>query len=271
MGIKFFGNFLVEREVITRKQLIEALEEQKRVNLKFGEHAVRLGFLKEEDIPRIRDVQKREDLKFGEAAIKLGLLTSEQVERIFRIQKSSHKLLGEILVEKGFITRDVLERELRVFDADQRTYMTETIYLPEGIKYREEVGIIIDLSKKFLLRVAGVNTKFGDFDFTECPELQIAAEVTFSGDAAMNFIFNSPRSVAQKLVWEYGLEETDENLKDVVKELTNMICGNTSAKLERLGKKADISHPKDPVSAGRAFRYKLTSADETVELYFLER
>ena len=47
---KFIGELLVEKGIITRDQLKEAQEEQKRTNRRIGDILVRLGFAKEEDI-----------------------------------------------------------------------------------------------------------------------------------------------------------------------------------------------------------------------------
>lgn len=271
MGVKFFGTFLVERKVITREQLLEAIEEQKKVNLKLGEHAIRLGYLTPAQVEEIRKLQKREELRFGEAATKLGYLTQEQVERIITIQKSSHKLLGDILVEKGFITRDVLERELKFFETEQRIYMTETVFLPEGVKDRDIINIVVDLAKKFLLRTVDINTKFGDFSFEEFQKRNnYDTQVEVSGDVNIKVIFSPPERFADMLLKEYGLPESQELKKDAVKEFMNIVMGNVVAKMERLGRRIKISLPTDPDIKGKVFKYNLTSPDDVYILFFKE-
>lgn len=271
MGVKFFGTFLVERGVITREQLLEALEEQRRVNLKLGEHAIRLGYLTPEQVEEIRKLQKREELKFGEAAIKLGYLTPEQVEKIITVQKSSHKLLGDILVEKGFITREILERELKIFESEQRVYMTETVFLPEGLKDRDLINIVVDLGKKFLLRTVDVNTKFGDFSFEEYTRRNnYDCQVEVTGDIKVKIVFSPPENFPALLVKEYGLPDTPELRKDAVKEFLNIVMGNAVAKMERLGRRIKISIPMEPDIKGKAFRYNLTAPDDVYSFYFKE-
>lgn len=271
MGVKFFGMFLVERGIIKREQLLEAIEEQKRVNLKLGEHAVRLGYLTPTQVEEIRKLQKREEIKFGEAAVRLGYLTPEQIETILTIQKSSHKLLGDILVEKGFITRDVLERELKLFESEQRVYMTETVFLPEGVKNRDLINVVVDLGKKFLLRTVDVNTKFGDFsfeDFQRRNNYDVQMEV--SGDVSMKIVFSPPEKFADMLIREYNMPDTQEMRKDAVKEFMNIIMGNTVAKMERLGRRIKISVPSEPDVVGKVFKYNLTSPDDIYTFSFKE-
>ena len=53
MGIQFFGEFLIDRWVITRGQLLEALELQEYRNTKFGQLAVQKGFLTEEQVKQM--------------------------------------------------------------------------------------------------------------------------------------------------------------------------------------------------------------------------
>lgn len=271
MGVKFFGAFLVERGVIKREELLEALEEQRKSNLKLGEHAIRLGYLTPTQVEEIRKLQKREELKFGEAAIKLGYLTPEQVEKIITVQKSSHKLLGDILVEKGIITRDVLERELKLFESEQRIYMTETVFLPEGVKDRDIINIVVDLGKKFLLRTVDVNTKFGDFSFEEFQRRnEYDTQVAISGNINMKVVFSPPERFSDMIVKEYGLPSNPELKKDAVKEFLNIVMGNVVAKLERLGKKIKISIPSEPDVKGKVFKYNLTAPDEIYTFSFKE-
>lgn len=271
MGVKFFGLFLVERGIITREQLLEALEEQKKASPKFGEHAIRLGYLTPEQVEEIRKLQKREELRFGEAAIRLGYLTPEQVEQIVRMQKSSHKLLGDILVEKGFITREVLERELRAFENEQRAYMTETIFIPEGVKERDFIGIVVDLGKKFLLRTADINTKFGDFSFEEYKRgNEFDTQVDVSGNINMKVVFSPSKKLAEILIKEYGVPDSEENRKDAIREFLNIVMGNAVAKIEKLGKRISISVPKDPDIKGKCFKYNLTSPEDVYTFYFHE-
>jgi CheY-specific phosphatase CheX len=271
MGVKFFGAFLIERGVITPEQLFEALEEQKRINLKLGEHAIRLGYLTPEQVEEIRKLQKREELRFGEAAVKLGYLTPEQVEQLIRIQKSSHKLLGDILVEKGFITKEVLMRELKIFESEQRAYMTEMVYLPEGVKNRDFINIVVDLGKKFLLRTVDINTKFGDFTFEEYVKRgDYDVQVDIGGDVKMKVIFSPPQKLPELLVREYNIPDSPELRKDAVNEFMNVIMGNAVAKMERLGKRISISVPKEPDISSKCLKYNLVSPDDTYTFYFLE-
>ena len=119
MGIQFFGEFLIDRWVITRGQLIEALELQDYRNLKFGEVAMQKKYLSEEQVKRINEEQKRQDIQFADLAVALGELNEAQAREILTLQKNNHLFLGESLLELGHVTEDILERELSIFKEEQ--------------------------------------------------------------------------------------------------------------------------------------------------------
>ena len=82
MSIKFFGQFLLERNVINAKNLLEAIRFQESRNMKFGEYSISKGYLEKVQVKRLHEEQKRNDMMIGELAVKLEMLTEEQVEEI---------------------------------------------------------------------------------------------------------------------------------------------------------------------------------------------
>ena len=57
MPVKFFGQYLLEKNIITPQQLIEAVEYQESKNLKFGEYALSKGYLTAKDVEKIQNEQ----------------------------------------------------------------------------------------------------------------------------------------------------------------------------------------------------------------------
>jgi len=55
--------------------------------------------------------------RFGEIAIELELLTDEDVEHVLKWQRESRPPLGEMLVEVGALARDTMLAELRTYQA----------------------------------------------------------------------------------------------------------------------------------------------------------
>lgn len=104
MFSQYFGHYLLNRELITREQLADALEFQQSVHVKFGVIAVDEGYMTSSQVEEIHEKQKQVDKRFGEIAIELGYLTNEQVESLVSAQKQDHLFLAQALVDREYMT-----------------------------------------------------------------------------------------------------------------------------------------------------------------------
>ncbi|MFD2444795.1 hypothetical protein ACFSO7_12545 [Bacillus sp. CGMCC 1.16607] len=104
MFSQYFGHYLLNRELITREQLADALEFQASVHVKFGVIAVDEGNMTPLQVEEVHEKQKQVDKRFGEIAMELGYLTNEQVESLVSAQKQSHLFLAQALVDRGYMT-----------------------------------------------------------------------------------------------------------------------------------------------------------------------
>lgn len=104
MFSQYFGHYLLNRELITREQLADALEFQKSVHVKFGVIAVDEGYMTPLQVEEVHEKQKQMDKRFGEIAVELGYLTNEQVDKLIASQKQGHLFLAQALVDRGYMT-----------------------------------------------------------------------------------------------------------------------------------------------------------------------
>lgn len=104
MFSQYFGHYLLNRELITREQLADALEFQKSVHVRFGVIAVDEGYMTPLQVEEVHQKQKQVDKRFGEIAIELGFLSDEQVEALVSKQKQNHLFLAQALVDLGIMT-----------------------------------------------------------------------------------------------------------------------------------------------------------------------
>lgn len=119
MAVKFLGQFLMERGVITPQQLLAAIEAQRASNPLLGELAVQQGLLSQAQASHINQRQRVEDRRFGDIAQEMGLLDASQVAALLAAQKAGRKLLGQVLLEQGVVDAQRLEAELAAHRADQ--------------------------------------------------------------------------------------------------------------------------------------------------------
>ncbi|MBT4836422.1 MAG: cyclic nucleotide-binding domain-containing protein, partial [Methylococcales bacterium] len=110
-----FGQFLIRNQVITEKQLDEALKIQKDTGLSFGELCMAKEALTETQVKKILRQQWQQHKHFGEIAIELKLLTQEQVDQLLKIQELFHSPLGRVLTNQNILTQTELEPWLQQF------------------------------------------------------------------------------------------------------------------------------------------------------------
>ena len=101
MAIKFFGQFLLEKGVIDKKQLLEAVEYQTKINVKLGTLAIDKGYLNYKQVEKIVDLQRKKNKFFSELALEENFLSKSQLDDLLKVQKSDRVYLGEALVKKN--------------------------------------------------------------------------------------------------------------------------------------------------------------------------
>ncbi len=251
MGVKFFGQYLLEKKLIGREQLLDALEYQLSRNLKFGDYAVKKGYLTEEQVRSIQHEQKSLDLQFGELAVRLEFLTEGQVREILTLQKNDYIYLGEAIAEKGFLSKGAIDAELEAFRVEQEQYQVGRVTMPPETREPTVVEVIVDLSVKLLGRVAHMVVKAGTPEVVE-GLLELPGEGVgisfnggFNGLALFAFSEENARKMAAKVIGDDGAsKEPPEVILDALQEFVNIVGGNVVAKLGQMGKTVDISPPE---------------------------
>ncbi len=249
MSVKFFGQFLLERGVVSREELLEALAIQDTRNLRLGDYALRRGYLSEAQSEQINRTQLTEDKRFGEIAVEKGILDEAQVQELLTLQQNDYLMLGEALLEVGKLERATLERELKTFKGDQEKYLTDEVIFPPGIKDPSLLAVPIDLTAKMLIRIANVTSKIGEGERSARPPVErlITVAVEFSGDLEATYLLSLSEDIARKVALPMLGEDPGDDLEavvDSVRELCNVICGNSAAKFAQVGKRVEIGPPQ---------------------------
>jgi CheY-specific phosphatase CheX len=279
VSVKFFGQFLLERGVVSREALLRAISLQESRNLRLGDYAIRRGYLTEPQSEQINQAQLTADKRFGELAVEMGLLTSAQVDELLTLQQNDYILLGEALLEEDILARPVLERELKAFKEDQERYLVDDVVFPPGTKDASLLAIPVDLTAKMLLRLVGIHGKIGESEREVRPPVGRLQSVTiaFSGALSAHYTLSVSRDIAElvaaRILGEPPKPDEDEVVIDSVKELCNVICGNAAAKFAQLGRRVEIGPPSEtapPLEDGKTFiLFPLHVAEGAVEIRIL--
>ncbi|SFA72078.1 hypothetical protein SAMN05216249_101196 [Acetitomaculum ruminis DSM 5522] len=115
MYTQFFGNYLLNKKLITREQLLKAMEEQTKTHIKLGTLAIYQGYMTASEVENVHILQTHEDRRFGEVAIEEGYLTPEQVELLCSAQKPDYLYFGQSLINAGVFTTTEFESLLEQY------------------------------------------------------------------------------------------------------------------------------------------------------------
>lgn len=117
---KKFGELLVEAQIITEKQLNEALDFQKDSGKLVGELLVERGYITMEQRNKVLQSKafQQHARKFGEVLIEENCITPQQLQDVLEHQQRAKSFIGEILIAMGYLDEDsrnqTLTRQLGV-------------------------------------------------------------------------------------------------------------------------------------------------------------
>jgi CheY-specific phosphatase CheX len=249
MAVKFFGQFLVENNLVSREALIKAIDLQEQKNLKFGEMAISTGYVTAEEIERAHNLQLSRDMKLGDLLVELGILTLNQLNDIITRQQNTHLYIGEALVLVGALSSEQLQTHLEAFRQDQAPYISDRIELPAGIADGLVWEMVADLTYKMITRVVGLPFRAGKCTAVATVDTNfMLAALDLAGDVEARYVISVSagiqKEIAKAILREASVDgESVENLEDTVMEFVNVVCGNVAAKASQMGKVININPP----------------------------
>jgi hypothetical protein len=273
MIIKFFGQYLINRRIVTVPQLVAALEYQQTHNRLLGTYGVDSGHISEEGVKSILNLQANKDVLFGEGALELGLLTESQLKDLVLAQRKNHLLLGNALTALGYVDKATMEQALEEFKKEYSSEEELDLALSPDIADRNIVLRFLDITQKLFARKWGLRSKL--------IEIRVATDslllsdhnilVTIGGQWSGIFLLAAPIEVAMKSAAFAGLPEpvTDDERDNVVEDFAEAVCSNMVAYLAEQGKEAKIESalcipPKYYLSGSQAVILSFITSDGLV-------
>lgn len=224
MHTQFFGNFLLNKGVITPDQLIEVLKIQSTTHKKIGTLAIHAGYMSAHEVEDVCSLQMRCSKRFGELAVELSYLTQEQVDELLEMQLPNYMLLGQILIEKDILTRiqfeDILteyKNTYEIYDLDLLDEQKEMVdkllmnFCPEEeIENLKDILFYLKLLFNSLIRFIGED--FTPLKFITLPEVPTDYCVSQSLDGSFSFLsaLDMPEDVAIAFANRYADKEFTE-------------------------------------------------------------
>ena len=269
--MQFFGQFLIQKKMISAVQLREALAVMAKKNLRMGEIAVSMGLLTESQANDVNREQRYTDKPFGAIAVNKGLLTDEQVKDLLARQHASRLRIGEALLDLGHIDEPSLNGALTEFHSTEETVAISDIRLPGKLEGNRIARFILELFARTLQRLTPVRAKV-PASFQEVGRLQtdVMASILMRHEEGVRVgIACNQEFAIQLLHGVLGHEPSPEQLEgegildDATAEFLNIVCGAALAGLEQEGILADLDPPilGIPMLNGYAFELVTTAAD----------
>lgn len=181
MFTQFFGNYLLNQNLVTPEQLIDGLQAKNNTRMKLGVLAINAGYMTASQVEMVHMKQSTMDKRFGDIAIECGFVTSEQIDELLSQQPQGYLLLGQAFVDKGYMTNAQFEDAIRTYK--EKNSLTDSD-LNEGEDSKSDVMIdsLINLSdmpnsglyKQYIVLMMNNLIRFTGDDYTPLePEFKI--------------------------------------------------------------------------------------------------
>jgi hypothetical protein len=262
MGVKFFGQYLIERGEVDAEQVRAALNLMDAENRSIGELSVEGQFISEADADKVNAEQRHRDMPFGELAAEMGLLTEEQIDNLVQLQWRTRLRIGQALVRLKHLGKVRLEELLISYEEEQAPHRIENLALPAGLDSNALAPFVLDLFTNLLMRIARIATRVGSGEpIAEPPNFPVQVAVLVSGESGLLICLvgdeEFSRQVASKAS---GLDAESldmEMLFDGVGEFLNVLAGNAMALAEQNGVAMELEPPQTEVDFGSGFLFEL--------------
>ncbi len=262
MGVKFFGQYLIERGEVTAEQVRVALDLMDQENRSIGELAVEGRLISKADADKVNAEQRHRDMPFGELAVEMGLLSEEQIDNLVQLQWRTRLRIGQALVRLGLLGTEKLEELLVRYEEDQAPYRIENLALPESIEGNALAPYVLRLFPNLLMRVARIATRVGGGErISEPPDLPVRVAVSVSGDSGLLICLLGDDAFSRQVAAKAsGLDAESldrEMLLDGVGEFLNVLAGNAMALAERNGIALELDPPQTEVAFDAGYLFEL--------------
>jgi len=250
MGIKFFGQYLIESGEVDPASLRASLDLMERENQTLGELAVQAGFASESDCRRVNGEQRRLDRPFGELAREMGILNSIELEELLQAQLETRINVGDALVQLGQLTSDRLAELEDLFKREQSQMPRGKIGLPAPLSSNRMAICVVDMLPRQTVRMARLEAQIGEAEALRAgdSEVNLVASLVIVGSPGLEIHLLSELSFARKLATGLaGLPEssiTADLCLDGLGEFLNVLAGNAMSGLEAEGVECRIEAPR---------------------------
>ena len=251
------GNYLVETGKITKEQLIDVINKQDSVRVKLGLLAVSEGLMTTQQAEEVGLMQAEQDKRFGDIAVDLGYLTQDQVARLLKKQGGAYLSFMQNLMDEDLIDMDEIDLVVNDFKnafnyshSDFEAIKSDEVerilplLLPEtALQYQALISMVV----RTLIRLIDRHMYLGQAVMVDdLPEEGIALQKVEGQDGFLD-CFSERNGALLKMCTIYGQEEfaaLDADALDAAAELLNCSNGMYVAEVAKDGRDLELMPPE---------------------------
>ncbi len=182
----FFGQYLLDEEVIGEDALHEAIELASEVGARIGTLATECGLINDSQAEQVQLEQRRTDMPFADLAVEMELLTRQQAQALLQEQKRRHKPIGQALVELGHLEPAELDDWLDRYHLSQLDLDAAYLELPVELVEDDLAPYLVEYFPKLCRRITQVPMKLqGGRPWMGRSNLPFQATIAIGGDCPM--------------------------------------------------------------------------------------
>lgn len=267
MFTQFFGQFLLNNDLISAEELNTVFQNIKSTRLRFGMIAIDEGFLTPNQVVDINNLQKKYDKRFGEIAVEFDYLTEENLEIILNMQQSEHLKMAQTIVDLGYMTLEEFAEAMNTykkhhgisdesFDELKNGKVDEVIY--NIIRTEDEIiKEYVALFYKNIIRFITNEVYISEPEkLSRDEEYSHLFEQKIIGDRELYTAYTASENVLISFASKYAgetLKGVDDFTIDVCKEFLNLHNGLFTVNMSDKGSKFDLEiqcHKENDVPKG---------------------
>lgn len=251
------GNYLKDKGLLSAEQLIDLLEEHRKVRAKLGIIAVSEGLITQEEADRINRLQAIMDMRFGDIAVEEGYLTEVQVENLLKKQGNSYLAFAQALENQRLILIEQLEQLLIDFQYDNGLTSSDmeilkcddidqilTLFIPgEAMEYEPVASVAV----RALMRLVDQDICVGRGFLTQSHEIENGSVQKVDGNPGFTTALVGKGVSLCEAASVYGGEvfnTMDQDALDAIGEIVNCINGLATTGLNYKDSTLDLCPPQ---------------------------
>lgn len=257
MFSQFFGNYLLENQKITDEQFSSCMNYIKANRVKLGLIAESEGLLTSSQVMELNYLQVQSDERFGDLAVKKGYLTESDVNYLLGLQSNPYLLFVQALDENGCMSHDEIDYNLTAFqkENDFSNSIMKAIrdaniegLLPAFVDVQDKRYLdLIGLALRNIIRFINTFIRIDKGGFVSGVKPKYAAYQHTLGDYQVMLGFTGEDDDILAMADGYAKEEfgaVDEDALDSIAEFTNCVNGLYAAELSFQNITMDMLPPK---------------------------